>query len=148
MTREQIISALKQYFSIKELVCEHTYAKFGEASWQFFTTDFLCVIFVLRKDILRAPMVCNTSTLHQRGLRCNMCDIVRSKKSVYLSAHILGQAADFTIIGMTAEQARQKIKAAANLLPCPVRIEGGVSWLHVDVLHQFGITDKVYEFKV
>jgi hypothetical protein len=33
-----------------------------------------------------------------------------------------------------------------NLLPYPMRMEGGVSWLHIDTLPQFGITEKVYEF--
>jgi uncharacterized protein YcbK (DUF882 family) len=74
--------------------------------------------------------------------------LVKSKQSVYLSAHILGKAGDFTVSGMSAEEARQKIKASALMLPCNVRIEGGVSWLHIDTLPQSGITQKVYEFRV
>ena len=53
---------------------------------------------------------------------------------------------EFTVTGMTAEQARQKIKANANLLPCAIRIEKGVTWLHFDVRPQDGFIGKVYEF--
>ena len=33
------------------------------------------------------------------------------------------------------------------MLPCPIRMEAGVNWLHFDVLPQYGVTQKVYEFK-
>lgn len=133
MTRAEILTAIKPYFDIQELVCDHTYAKWKEQSWQFLDTDYLHALLVIRRDIIKLPMWCNGSMKKQRGLRCNRCDMVRTKPSVYLSAHILGKAGDFTITGMTAEQARQKIKANANLLPCQVRLEKGVSWLHFDV---------------
>ena len=29
MTREEIIKAIRQYFQVKELVCEHTFSKWG-----------------------------------------------------------------------------------------------------------------------
>lgn len=148
MQRNQILTEMKKYFSIEELVCNHTYAKWGENSWQFLDTDFLHALLVIRRDILKLGMECNHDGAKQRGLRCNRCDLVKSKQSVYLSAHILGKAGDFTVSGMTAEQARQKIKASALMLPCNVRIEEGVSWLHIDTLPQSGITQKVYEFRV
>lgn len=133
MTRQEILTAIRPFFDIDELVCDHTYAKWGENAWQFLDTDYLHALLVIRRDIIRLPMWCNGSQKKQRGLRCNRCQMVREKTSVYLSAHILGKAGDFTISGMTAEQARQKIKANANLLPCQIRIEKGVSWLHFDV---------------
>lgn len=147
MTREEILAGVKKFFSIEELVCDHTYAKWGEQAWQFLDTDFLHALLVIRRDIIRLPMYCNSKTAHQRGLRCNRCQMVREKSSVYLSSHCLGKAGDFTISGMKAEAARQKIKENAALLPCPIRVEGDVSWLHFDVLPQYGITSKVYEFK-
>lgn len=146
--RDNILIEIKKYFSIEELVCNHTYAKWGENSWQFLDTDFLHALLVIRRDILKSGMVCNSDSATQRGLRCNRCDLVKSKQSVYLSAHILGKAGDFTVSGMSAEEARQKIKVSALMLPCNVRIEGGVSWLHIDTLPQSGITQKVYEFRV
>ena len=146
MTRQEILTAIKPYFEIDELVCDHTFRKWGEQAWQFLDTNFLHALLVVRRDILKKPMWCNSTTKKQRGLRCNMCQMVKEKKAVYLSSHVLGKAGDFSITGMTAEQARQKIKENASLLPCNIRIERGVSWLHMDVLPQYGITQKVYEF--
>jgi hypothetical protein len=146
MTRQEILDAIRPYFDVDELVCPHTFAKWGQASWQFLDTDYLHALLVVRRDILKKPMWCNGSGKTERGLRCNRCSIVRGKSGAYLSAHVLGKAGDFTVTGMTAEQARQAIKRNASLLPCNIRIEKGVSWLHLDVLPQHGVTAKVYEF--
>lgn len=150
MTREDIIREVSKYFNVKELVCDHTFKKWGEKAWQFLDTDFLHALLVIRRDILKVPMTCNIGTSTQRGLRCNCCTQVYSKSVLgqnYLSSHILGKAGDFTPKGMTAEQARQIIKSHADLLPCNIRMEDKVTWLHFDVLPQFGIEDKVYLFK-
>lgn len=150
MTREEIIKAIRQYFQVKELVCEHTFSKWGEQSWQFLDTDFLYALLVIRRDILKVPMTCNFSTSTQRGLRCNCCNMVYSKSKLgvnYLSAHVMGKAGDFTAKGMTAEAARNAILHNAQLLPCNIRMEKGVSWLHFDVLPQYGIRDKIYLFQ-
>ena len=133
-TRIETINALKGYFRIRELVCDHTYNKWGEQSWQFLDTEWLQTLLVLRRDILQTGMICNNSSMHQRGLRCNMCNLVSTKNRVYLSAHVLGKAGDFTVTGMTADEARKKVVEKADLLPYPVRMEEGVSWLHIDVL--------------
>ena len=146
MTREEILKEIRKYFEIDELVCDHTYARWKEQAWEFLDTDYLHCLLVIRRDILKKPMWCNGAGKKQRGLRCNLCQRVKEKKVLYLSSHILGKAGDFTITGMSAEQARQAIKANANLLPCNIRIERAVSWLHFDVLPQYGITAKVYEF--
>lgn len=146
MTRDQIIRELREFFQIRELVCEHTHSKWGERSWQFLDTAFLHNLLVIRRDILQAPMVCNHGSQRQRGLRCNRCGLVAQKDAVYLSSHVLGKAGDFTIQGMTAQEARSRIRNSANLLPYPLRMEGGVTWLHIDVLPQFGINEKIYEF--
>lgn len=147
MNREQIIRELHRYFQVSELVCDHVHSKWGERAWQFLSTDYLHNLLVIRRDILQVPMTCNHSGANQRGLRCNRCELVKEKKNAYLSSHILGRAGDFTVKGMTAEEARSRIKNNAHLLPYPLRVEGGVTWLHIDTLPQFGITDKVYEFK-
>ena len=147
MERKDVIKEIKAYFSVKELVCNHIYEVWGEKSWQFLDTDYLNCLLVIRRDILRSGMTCNTSTSKQRGMRCNRCDLVKSKTRLYISSHILGKAGDFTVSGMEAKEARRRIKANAHLLPCNIRIEGGVTWLHFDVLPQEGVTQKVYEFK-
>ena len=91
-------------------------------------------------------MYCNTSNLTQRWLRCNLCPIVANKQSLYLSAHILGKAGDFTVRGLTAEEARNKIIQNAYLLPYPIRMEKNVTWLHIDTLPQHSITEKIHLF--
>ena len=146
MNRENIIRELHDYFQISELVCPHTHSKWGERAWQFLDTDFLHCLLIIRRDILKVGMVCNTKTSTQRGLRCNQCELVKEKSKVYLSSHILGKAGDFTCKGMTAQEARSRIRNMAHLLPCNIRLENGVSWLHFDVLPQYGVTAKVYEF--
>lgn len=146
MERRQIIAELRQFFDIEELVCSHALEEWGEASWQFLNTDYLHTLLVIRRDILQAPMTCNYSLLRQRGLRCNMCPLVQEKESLYLSSHLFGKAGDFTVKCMTAEEARQKIRQNAHLLPHPIRIEEGVTWLHIDTLPQWGVEQKVYGF--
>ena len=146
MNREQIIRELHRFFQVRELVCSHVFSKWGERSWQFLSTDYLHNLLVIRRDILQMPMVCNHDGAEQRGLRCNMCKMVKEKKAAYLSSHILGRAGDFSVQGLTAQEARSRIRTMQNLLPYPMRMEGGVSWLHIDTLPQFGITEKVYEF--
>lgn len=148
MERNEIIRQLKQFFTIDELVCNHILARWGEDSWQFLDTDFLYCLLLLRRDVIGRPMRCNNHRLkiYQRGVRCNMCELVKEKGRAYMSPHILGKAGDFTIEGMTAAQARQRIKLLPNVFPCQVRVEGGVTWLHFDVLPQAGITSKVHEF--
>ena len=146
MDRTTLIKELHKYFPISELVCQHTYSKWGEKSWQFLDTAYLHNLLVIRRDILQVPMICNHDEAHQRGLRCNLCELVKEKDEVYLSPHKLGKAGDFTVKGMTAQEARSRIRNNAHLPPSPLRMEGGVSWLHIDVLPQWGITQKVYEF--
>lgn len=149
MERAEIIEKVKKYFDIDELVCNHILDRFDEErAWDFLDTIALLVILILRENILQSPMYCNNHKkgVYQRGMRCKMCELVKEKNYAYLSAHLLGKGFDFTVLGMTAEEARKKIKAMSSILPCQVRIEGGVTWLHIDVLPQHGITQKVYEF--
>jgi len=149
--RNDVIAGLSEFFDIKELVCGHTYKKFGVNSWQFLDAYALAWLLLMRTEILNAPMFINGGSYSQRGLRCNMCDIVKGKTATYLGGHVLGKAFDVTVKGMTAEEARKKIKAFANdhpeKCPSPLRLEGGVSWLHFDVIPQWNVTQLVYEFK-
>ena len=66
-------------------------------------------------------MLCNNDSMSQRGVRCNLCKLVKSKSTPYLSAHVLGKAGDFTVIGLSAEEARQRILENADLLPYRLR---------------------------
>lgn len=153
MNRNEVLTELKKYFSIEELVCKHTFKKFGEKSWLFFPTNFLHTLLIIRRDILKVGMVVNDWKFGgrntQRGLRCNICQLVKSKtlsNQVYLSSHRSGMAFDAVFgahTGMTAHKARELIKANANRLPCNIRIEKGVTWLHVDV---YDTGKKIHEF--
>ena len=144
MTRAEIIAALKANFDIKELVCPHTYARFGDNSWQFLQTPLLHTLLVLRTKILNVPLNCNNwykvgGKLSQHGLRCNLCEEVKKYTDInrtYLSAHIQGLAVDLTSPKMKAQQMRDIIKDHADDLPYPVRIEqndgDNPTWLHID----------------
>lgn len=134
MTWSATIKALKKYFNIQELVCKHTHERFGDEAWRFLDTDLLRVLLVLRKGILKVPLIVNTGNVNQRGLRCNMCALVKSKNKNYLSAHILGKGIDAVSPEMTAAHMRSLIVQNKDLLPCPIRVEAGVTWLHFDVI--------------
>lgn len=158
MTRRETITELKNYFSIQELVCQHTYSTFGEVSWQFLDTEILHILLVLRRDVFKVEMYINNWANHkggplydERGFRCNLCDLCRQKtmaNQIYLTSHANGAAFDAEVKGMTAEQARILIKEKANLLPYQIRIEKGVNWLHVDKYVPNGVMAIVTEFSV
>lgn len=147
MKRIEIITQLREYFDLSELVCPHTLARFGEQSWQFFDTNTLHTLLVLRTEILRVPMTINNDGSTQRGLRCNLCSIVRSKgNKQYLSAHLMGKGFDIVSKEMTAQEMRDKIFENADKLPVPIRIEDGVSWLHFDTFDPFNGKNKITFF--
>ena len=140
MNRQQIIIEVKKYFKIQELVCRHVFDKHGEQAWRFLTTEFLHTLLVIRRDILQKPMICNNwhsgGSFSQRGIRCNLCQIVNDytkKNQLTTMPHVVGAGGDFSIVGMTAQEARNKITAEAGKLPNPIRLENEVTWLHVDV---------------
>lgn len=141
MTRSEIIQEIKanKYFIIQELVCKHTYMQFGERAWQFLDTELLHTLLVIRKAINKPIYINNWDSggpLSQRGLRCNICQLVKDKtkaNSIYLSSHCNGAGVDFDVSGMTAEQVRQWITKNEVLLPYPIRLESGVTWVHLDV---------------
>lgn len=136
-TRAEIIAELDKYFKLSELVCPHVLAKHGSHSWQFFDTEALRVLLILRVDVLQVPLVCNTGRLTQRGLRCNLCELVATataKGNLYLTPHKFGKAWDLTSPQMTAAQMRSKILAKKSHFPMPIRLELDVNWLHIDTV--------------
>lgn len=144
---------MSTYFNIKELVCPDIYNKFGEQSWMFIDNKLIETLDIVREKILCRPMVINNwaagGGYTQRGLRCNICQLVKIKTDIgriYMSAHNFGKAIDATVQGMTAQEARNLIIKNKILLPYPIRLEDGVSWLHLDVYDMN--KGKVYLFKV
>lgn len=152
MTRTELISEVKRYFDIEELVCLHTIEMHGFKSWQFLDTELLETLLVLRTKILKVPMLVNNyhenGIYYQRGFRCNLCQIPMTKsqqKRYYASAHCLGRAVDFDAVGLTVKEAHALIHEKQDLLPYPIRLERGVAWNHVDLFWVDG-QPKIYEF--
>lgn len=86
-----------QHFSIKELVSPIVYKKWGEQSWMFFDENILKELDYIR-ETFGSPIIINNwangGNLKQCGLRSNMDELVKNKKTLYLSAHIMGKAFD------------------------------------------------------
>lgn len=151
MTRNELISALKKNFKIQELVCPHCYNKFGEGSWQFLSTEILSTLYTLRYEIFKKPIIINTyyqnGCYDERGLRCNMCDIVKDKKSVYLSAHLLGLAIDFNVQGLESNIVATTIKSNVHKFKYPIRLEKNTQgWTHIDCYQPVGSEANLIEF--
>ena len=83
------------YFGIKELVSPIVYEKWGEKAWMFFREDTLRGLDYIRESY-GSPIIINnwSGNLKQCGLRSNMDDLVKSKKTLYLSAHTMGKGFD------------------------------------------------------
>ena len=144
MTRKQILRDPDFRFNIKEFVCPHVYERFGEAAWNYFDIRLLETILWIRKT-LGKPMTINNwgsgKNFSQRGMRCNLCSEVKSKTKAYLSAHVLGQAIDFDVQGMTATEVRKWIDDHKDELPHNIRLEKKCNgeecrWVHLDVRNE------------
>lgn len=102
----------------------------------FLPTVFLHTLLIVRRDIVKKPMIVNNhrvgGNFTQRGMRCNMCQLVRTKHRAYLSAHVTGMGLDFHCNGISAEEIRQLINKNSYLLPYPIRLESDVNWVHLD----------------
>lgn len=140
MERKDIINELSDYFDIQELVGPIEYKRDGVNCWRYLRTELLHTILVVRRDILKSPMYVNNwvsgGKYDERGFRCNLSTIVKEKTDdgvLYMSGHSVGAAVDFTVKGMTAESARRKIIENESILPYPIRLEKGTSWVHIDV---------------
>ena len=155
LDRASILEGIKQYFDIEELVCDHMLERWKdnpERCWDFLDTGFLALLLMLRRDVIQQPMYCNNHKkgVHQRGIRCNMCEMVKEKDYPYMSAHVLGKGGDFSVEGVSGVRAmdyiRKKIKLFSGMYPVSFRMEAGVSWLHIDVMPTPD-GQNIYEFR-
>lgn len=123
-----------KYFKPIELVDPMTYQNMLDDCLSLFNPDALYALDDLREFFGR-PIVVNNwhggGSFKFRGYRPPNCPIGAKK-----SQHKQGNAFDCTVKGYTAEEARQKIlKHQDNpLLQKIMRLEGGVSWLHFDLM--------------
>jgi hypothetical protein len=60
-----------------------------------------------------------------------------------MSAHLSGKGVDFDVQGLVAEEVREWIIKYKTLWPYPIRLENGVSWVHLDV---YDAGENVYLF--
>lgn len=155
MTDNEILTGIKKYFCVEELVDKATFVKYGDKCWQFICPRLLETLLILREG-LDKKMSINSwkygGSQQQRGLRHNRSSMVKNKAGIYLSAHMEGKAVDITVDGMSAEDARNWIKENEYLFPYKLRLEhkkNGVpiSWLHVDV-YSYEKNPKIYFFDV
>ena len=147
------MKSIKDYFAIHELVCPHVYNRFGEAAWEFLDKDLLDVLLFIREHLNRPIYINNYKwggDKSQRGLRCNCDPLVKEKtylEKPYLSAHIFGKGVDFHVQGMTAEEVRKWIADYQVYLPCSIRLETEISWIHLDVIDYGKSANKITYFK-
>ena len=84
-----------QHFGIKELVSPIVYNKWKEQAWMFFDENVLRDLDTIR-ETYGSPIIINNwaNGLKQCGLRSNMDEMVKNKKTLYLSAHTMGKGFD------------------------------------------------------
>lgn len=151
MTRNELITKLKENFDIRELVCPHCYEKFGERAWQFLSTPLLSTLYTLRYEVFQQPIIVNNwhngGKYDERGLRCNMCPLVKDKKSIYLSAHCLGMAIDFNVSDLKSITVNTIIKYNSHRFEYPIRLEKNTNgWTHIDCYQPYGSEEDMIEF--
>lgn len=85
------------YFGIEELVSPIVFNKWKQQAWMFFDKEVLQELDYIR-ETYNSPIIINNwatnGNLKQCGLRSNMDELVKSKKTLYLSAHCLSKGFD------------------------------------------------------
>ena len=130
------------YFTTKELVPPETYLKLGDTALTLFDKKILITLEFIREQLGKPITVNNWHTgghFKYRGFRPADCKVGALK-----SAHKTGEAVDFNVKNMTAEDVRVWLKKNADILPYPIRCESEVSWVHIDTRAKAG--HKVYFF--
>ena len=131
-----------EVFTIEDMTAKEKYMQKG---WYLLDNKLLETIDVIR-EMIGKPLICNTwyqdGNRKYCGYRTVGCTTGAAK-----SQHKLGKAADLICPYMSAEEMRQTIKANADKLPYPIRIEDGVNWLHIDVKDMDYKGEKIYFFK-
>lgn len=120
---------------IRQLVDPVTYETLGERCWGLFDDRLLSTIDRLQNRY-NHQMVINTwhkkspNPFRYRGFRPSDCTV-----GAKLSGHRRGQAIDFDVIGMTAEQVRKDIKENQEHIDFMfvTEVELDVNWCHISV---------------
>jgi len=123
-----------KHFDIKEFVDKKTYERFGKRSVWFVDNELMAQMDQLRELFGRPITINNWSSggpFQWRGIRTP-----NYNKYTMYSQHSFGRAADFDVKGLTAEEARQKIKKWYDqgiLISESMNVESEVTWVHIDL---------------
>ena len=131
-----------KYFTVKELVSEDVYDLLGDNAIKLLDTNALEVLEDVR-EILGVPLICNNWEFGGKRNYCGYREIPCTVGAPR-SAHRDGKAFDLISVKMDAEKMRNILKQNAHKLRHKIRIEDGVSWLHIDVRNPY--SDKIYFF--
>lgn len=137
----QTYSYVPKHFVTQELVPPTFYQKYGEASIRYIDPRLSDVVAEVRAWIGK-PMTINN--WHRGGQR--IWSGLRTADSPYYrsgSAHSFGMAFD-AVGDWVPETVRQAIIDRKLILPHRVRLEMGISWLHIDVM---AVGEEVETFK-
>lgn len=144
-----------KYFELYELLSPYAYKaeyydseEARERGFLLMDEKLLITIDVIRGEIIKAPLICNTWYMDGNrqwcGYREPNCPVGAS-----MSQHKLGKAVDLICYKYTAEEMRQMIIEKQDLLPYPIRMETGenISWCHIDVKDMDYKKKKIVLFK-
>lgn len=142
-----------KYFELYELLPPELYKAdyytseaARERGWELMDEKLLITIDIIRGEIVKAPLICNTwyqdGCRRDSGYRTADCKVGAKK-----SQHKLGKAVDLLCAKYSAEEIRQLIEDNQHLLPYPIRIEKNTAWLHIDVKDMDYKGNKIYYFQ-
>jgi len=133
-----------KYFKIEELVQPDTLDLLGESKcWELFDERLIANLDWIKAKFLKVPITINSwlwgGDRKYSGYRAVTCPIGAKK-----SKHKIGEAVDFIVKGITADEMRLWLKCNQNEMPYPIRLEVGVSWVHLDVANE--TSEKIIYF--
>ena len=143
-----------KWFKAYELVSKAVYNKFGELSWQFFDADVLADLDTIRETWGASITINNWywgGQYNESGLRSNIDSILKGKKTLYLSSHVLGCGFDLKdgrgrnaelhahICNLIKQKKLRKIRRVEDLKSTP-------TWCHCDAFQT--TNDVLTVFKV
>jgi hypothetical protein len=134
-----------KHFLIEELVCRHVFNRDGETAFRYFRPVLLDFLDWFREEIKRPVYINNWKwggNKTQRGLRCNLCDLVKNKSRLYMTAHVNGSGVDLNVKDMTPNEIRTWIEININrfftkfpfyIQKCRLEhAKDAPTWVHID----------------
>ncbi len=124
-----------KHFKIYELVDRVTWYMEKEDAWNHFTPVSLTGLDNLR-DFFNVPLTVNTWWWNPNGFQYRGYRPPSYAAGAQYSQHRIGNAFDFDVKGMNAQDARNKIIENKDdpLLEGITRMEIGVNWVHIDFM--------------